>query len=222
MNTGSAQEWDKYWAGHEKSLFGEGSRIYRKYILSFYVKKVLGLYFKREGFFMDCGSGSSESSMRLTSFNKKYIAFDISKYAVQKAAYKFSNITGVVGDIFRLPYKSESISGIYNLGVMEHFFQEDLISILNEFYRVLIPGSHVVLFWPCNYSPFNLVMDSITFFMVKICRVNFWYTPDECTRLSSKKHAKSIIDKTDFNIETIHFSFGDLFTHYVVVAKKTG
>jgi len=220
LKTESVLEWDKYWVGHEKSLFGEGSRIYRKYILSFYVKKILGLYFKREGFFVDCGSGSSESSMRLTSFNKRYIAFDISKYAVQKACNRFSSLTGTVGDMFRLPYKDGSISGIYNLGVMEHFILEDLVAILNEFYRVLIPGSYVVLFWPCRFSPFNLVMDSITFLMTKICRVKFWYTPDEFTRLSSKKHAKSIMDKTGFSLEAIHFSFGDLFSHYVVVAKK--
>lgn len=220
MKTESVLEWDKYWVGHEKSLFGEGSRIYRKYILSFYVKKILGLYFKREGFFMDCGSGSSESSMRLTSFNKRYIAFDISKYAVRKACNRFSNLTGTVGDMFRLPYKDGSISGIYNLGVMEHFLQEDLVTILNGFYRVLKPGSYIVLFWPCRFSPFNLVMDSITFFMAKICRVKFWYTPDEFTRLASKKHAKSIMDETSFSLEAIHFSFGDLFSHYVVVAKK--
>jgi ubiquinone/menaquinone biosynthesis C-methylase UbiE len=220
LKTESVLEWDKYWVGHEKSLFGEGSRIYRKYILSFYVKKILGLYFKREGFFVDCGSGSSESSMRLTSFNKRYIAFDISKYAVRKACNRFSSLTGTVGDMFRLPYKDGSISGIYNLGVMEHFLLEDLVAILNEFYRVLIPGSYVVLFWPCRFSPFNLVMDSITFLMTKICRVKFWYTPDEFTRLTSKKHAKSVMDKTGLSLETIHFSFGDLFSHYVVVAKK--
>ncbi|MBT6053564.1 MAG: class I SAM-dependent methyltransferase [Lentimicrobiaceae bacterium] len=222
MKTESVLEWDKYWVGHEKTLFGEGSRIYRKYILSFYVKKILGLYFKQKGFFMDCGSGSSESSMRLIPFEKKYIAFDVSKYAVRKACNRFSNLKGVVGDIYKLPYKDESISGIYNLGVMEHFLQEDIVAILNEFYRVMIPGSCIVLFWPYRFSPFNMVMDSITFLMTRICRVKFWYTPDEFTRLTSKKHAKSIMDKTSFSIETIHFSIGDLFSHYVVVAKKAG
>ena len=62
---------------------------------------------------MDCGSGSSESSMRLIPFEKKYIAFDVSKYAVRKACNRFSNLKGVVGDIYKLPYKDESISGIY-------------------------------------------------------------------------------------------------------------
>ena len=222
MKIETVLEWDKYWVGHEKSFFGEGSRIFRKYILSSYVKKILDLYFMQEGFFMDCGSGSSESSMRLSSFNKRYIAFDISKYTVRKACNRFSFLNGVVGDIFKLPYKEGSISGIYNLGVMEHFLQENLVTILNEFYRVLIPGSYVVLFWPCRFSPFNLVMDSITFFMTRICRVKFWYTPDEFTRLTSKNHAKSIMGKTSFSFEAIHFSFGDLFSHYVVVAKKAG
>tara|TARA_B100000315_G_scaffold79965_1_gene73253 strand:+ start:38 stop:235 length:198 start_codon:yes stop_codon:yes gene_type:complete len=65
-------------------------------------------------------------------------------------------------------------------------------------------------------------MDSITLFVTGICRVKFWYTPDEFTRLTSKKHAKSIINKTRLSFEAIHFSFDGLFSHHVVVAKKNG
>jgi len=52
--------------------------------------------------------------------------------------------------------------------------------------------------------------------------VKFWYTPDEFTKLTSKKHAKSIINKTRLSFEAIHFSFDGLFSHHVVVAKKNG
>jgi len=38
--------------------------------------------------------------------------------------------------------------------------------------------------------------------------------------LNSKEHALSIINNTSFKMEKIYFSFHDLFTHYIVVAKK--
>jgi hypothetical protein len=43
--------------------------------------------------------------MRLPSFNERYIVFYISKCAVRKTCNRFSFLNGVVGDIFRLPYK---------------------------------------------------------------------------------------------------------------------
>lgn len=220
MNANSVQEWEKYWVGHEGSLFGKASRIYRKYILSYHVKRILGLYFQQNGFYVDCGSGSSESSMRLEAINKSYIALDKSHQTLKKAVSKFDNLTGIAGDIFHLPYKSESIAGIYNLGVMEHFNQSEIVDVLNEFHRVLKKDSFIILFWPYKNGFIQRMLDSVTYFLTKICRIKFWYTPEEITRLNSKDHALSIIKNTSFEMEKIYFSFHDLFTHYIVVAKK--
>ncbi len=99
MKNSGEQEWEKYWVSHEKSLFGKASRFYRKYILSHYVKRILDLHFTVDGFFLDCGSGSSESSMRLQAADKKYLALDTSYYAVRRAVGQFVNLRGIIGDI---------------------------------------------------------------------------------------------------------------------------
>ena len=158
--------------------------------------------------------------MRLKDINKSYIALDKSHLALRNAVNKCDSLIGIAGDIFHLPYKSESIAGIYNLGVMEHFNQSDIVDILNEFHRVLKKDSFIILFWPYQNGFIQLVLDCITYFLTKICRIEFWYTPEEITRLNSKAHAYSIIKNTNFRMEKIHFSYGDFFTHYVVVAKK--
>ena len=220
MKSSYEQEWEKYWLTHEKSLFGKVSSFYRKNILSHYVKKVLDLYFLQSGYYVDCGSGSSESSMRLNASEKNYIAFDVSGNAVSRAIERFENIEGIVGDVFHLPFKDKSISGIYNLGVMEHFYENELTCILKEFSRVLKEDSYVVLFWPYQNGFSQVVLDSIGFFLTKVLRKKFWYTPSEITRLKSKAHARLLINNTGLLMERIHFSYGDFFTHYVVVAKK--
>ena len=220
MKSKDLQEWEKYWSTHQSSLFGNISSIYRKYLLSRYVKRILDLHFDREGFFVDCGSGSAESSMRLEKSGRDYLALDFSYEAVRDTVKKFGHLRGICGDIFHLPFRDETIEGIYNLGVMEHFYQGDIVAIMKEFHRVLRKDSCIVLFWPCEYGFSQLVLDSISFFLNKVCRIAFWYTPAERTRLRSKEHAQSIVKKTDFQIEKIYFSWGDLFTHYVVVARK--
>ena len=50
--------------------------------------------------------------------------------------------------IFALPQADESVDGVYNLGVLEHFTGEDIRSILREFHRVLRVGGKVLVFWP--------------------------------------------------------------------------
>lgn len=57
------------------------------------------------------------------------------------------------GDILSLDYPADSFDGVYNLGVMEHFSEEEIRQALREFYRVLRPGGRVVLFWPPKKSP---------------------------------------------------------------------
>ncbi|MBU1061647.1 MAG: class I SAM-dependent methyltransferase [Candidatus Omnitrophica bacterium] len=40
------------------------------------------------------------------------------------------------GDVFRLPIKNSSIDGIYNLGLVEHFTENEIIEMLKEYQRL--------------------------------------------------------------------------------------
>ena len=54
-----------------------------------------------------------------------------------------------IGNIFNLKKsKQKNFDGIYNLGVMEHFLEDDILKILNEFNKVLKINGKIILFWP--------------------------------------------------------------------------
>ena len=65
----------------------------------------------------------------------------------------------VGGDIRALPFRDGSLSGLWNLGVMEHFPKEDGIAILREFRRVTRPGGTLVIceFSSPTWTPFRTV-----------------------------------------------------------------
>ena len=54
--------------------------------------------------------------------------------------------------IFSVPVPDSSFDGIYNLGVMEHFTEDEIMGILKEFHRVLKSNGKIILFWPPEYG----------------------------------------------------------------------
>jgi ubiquinone/menaquinone biosynthesis C-methylase UbiE len=78
-----------------------------------------------------CGSGQVDeyivNYIRIT-------ALDISPNALR--IYKKihgEKCSTVLGTIFELPFPDQSFDGIYNLGVMEHFTEDDIQKILRSF-----------------------------------------------------------------------------------------
>ena len=141
-------EWDAYWNKKEKQtylLYDAIAYFYRNNIikpsLSYYLKKI----FKENSFLLHAGCGSGQVDENLSN-NFCIHAMDISKQAL--ICYKKSNHNTAVfqGNIFNIPAKDETYDGIYNLGVMEHFYEQDLLKILKEFNRVLKSGGVIVLF----------------------------------------------------------------------------
>jgi len=213
------KEWEDYWNKSE-TLFGKICHLDRIYVISFYVKHILDKYFPKKGIFVEAGSGSAESSMRIEKYERKFYALDISEKALKMAKKIKIFDKRIKADIFHMPFKKESIKGIWNLGVMEHFDEKEIIKIMNEFHRVLKKDSYVILFWPPIFGAATIVMNSIEFIMNKIFRRNIRLRPEEKTQIKSIKHMKRLIGKTKFSLYNWHFSYKDLFTHLVIVCKK--
>lgn len=214
------KEWEKYWGKQKNSFFGRLASFYRKKVLANAVEYYTEKYFPKSGLFLECGSGSSQSSVKLRKHNRTYIAVDISGKAL-KEARKIPQISKVlVADIRKLPYKNESVEGIWNLGVMEHFTEKQIQQILNEFYRVLKKNRTAILFWPPVFGSSQIALGFVEWLMHLFTRKKFKFFPDEFTRLKSRSHAESIISRTNFRIRRIDFSFRDFFTHMVLVLEK--
>ncbi len=219
----TTEGWDGYWHSKKRAgglVYDLIAMFYRKFI----IKPNLGRFFARhfdarsDVVHAGCGSGQVD-----TDLNQRFTitALDISPNAL--SIYERVNKNNprlMLGDIFALPFDSESRDGIYNLGVMEHFTEEDIQRILGEFHRVLKPGGKVLIFWPPEYGLSVIFLKFVHFVLNRVLKKNIQLHPDEITRIQSRKHAYRIFEQAKFTV--VDYSFGprDAFTYAVIVATK--
>lgn len=176
-------------------------------------------YFPNKGFFLECGSGTSESSSKIGKLERNLIALDISQEPL-KIAKKIKIIDSCVcGDIFNLPFSNESIEGIWNTGVMEHFKEEEIVEILYDFRRVLKDGSFCVLFWPWRFGPAHLGIEITERLLKFFLDEKIQIFPKEYT-LFNKGKVQILLQKAGFRQFYFHLSIYGGFLHWVVVCKK--
>jgi ubiquinone/menaquinone biosynthesis C-methylase UbiE len=214
------KQWNKYWtkASAKKSFLGGIFTWYRKQVLARGVYYYHEQFFAKEGLFLECGSGSSQTSIQLKKHNRTYVAIDISEEALEEAK-KIPLIDKTVrADIRNLPFEDNSVDGVWNLGVMEHFLKEDIFKILEEFKRVLKKEGTIILFWPVTYSPAHIFFE-IIISLGRLIKKKIKFFPDEPSVLHSKKEARDYMEKAGF-ISKEFFNFRDGFTHIVIVARK--
>ncbi len=217
------QDWDIYWSDKDKSsnvaydfLAGIYRRLIVKNILNHFIKKhfTKGQKVLHAG----CGSGQVDTDIR------KLIditAFDISAHALR--IYKKvngENCTAVQGSIFSMPFEDNSFDGLYNLGVVEHFTQDEIQQLLIECKRVIKSDGKIVVLWPPVFGFTVFILDSAHFILNKIFKMNIKFHPDEITRAKSRKHATETFELAGFNVLEYYFGIKDIFTQVVVVAQK--
>ena len=214
-----SNEWDEHWSRSFVSL-NSVFKFYRKYVMSNALSFFFEKYFPREGIFVECGSGTSLTSYRVKKHKRKLIALDISEKALQEAK-KIDKIDFFVhADTLNLPFKSGSVDGIWNLGVLEHFTKNEIDKALKEYLRVLKKNSYVILFWPPVYSSTGIAYRAIEKLIKFMTGKNFAFYPDEVSRLSSKRNAISIMQRNGFKDCEVYFPWRNCFGDLVIVAKK--
>lgn len=215
----SENEWDEHWSRQFVSL-NNLFKLYRKHVMSNALSYFFEKFFPKQGIFAECGSGSSLTTSMVRKHKRKLIALDISANALKEARAVDKLDFFIHGDTLRLPFKSGSIDGIWNLGVMEHFTQEDIDKAMKEYLRVLKKGSYAILFWPPVYSStgiaYRIVEGAIKIFTGKAFR----FYPDEISRLHSKKEGRNIMMRNGFSSCKVYFPWRNCFGDLVVVAKK--
>jgi dolichol-phosphate mannosyltransferase len=219
------EDWDAYWNEQKNSaggfLYDTIAAFYRKFIirriLNYFVKK----YFKPKSQILHagCGSGQVDEDIRdiinITGLDISPNALKVNE-KVNQGKCKL-----VLGDIFALPFPDKEMDGIYNLGVMEHFTEEDIGKILAEFRRTLKDDGRLIIFWPPEFGLSVMFLKAVKFFLEKILRrKNVKIHPDEISRIKSKKYAVDIFSRSGFKVLKYYFGPKDLFTYAVIVAEK--
>lgn len=213
------KKWNEHWEKTNESFFGKILSVFRKLVLAHAVRHYHDKFFPEKGIFLETGCGTSQTSIKINKRKRKYVAIDISEEALKEAKKigLFDNF--LKADIRNLPYKDESIDGVWNLGVMEHFSRKEIQKILKETKRVLKKGSVAVLFWPYRYAPYQILLKSISF-IGSLFGKKIVFFPNEPNQLKSKKQAKEAVLKAGFSECKVYYNIRDLFSHMVVVCRK--
>ncbi|WP_141730830.1 glycosyltransferase [Oligoflexus tunisiensis] len=219
-----SQGWEEYWDSQYRMgrlIYDAIAAFYRKFIIKPTLNHFIKKHFTPKTNILHAGCGSGQVDTDIREY-VKITGLDISREALR--FYKRTNQDRckiLHGSIFEIPLPSDSVDGIYNLGVMEHFTEEEIQKILKEFHRVLRPQGRMVIFWPPEFGLSVLFFKALTLFFMKVLRKKqVKFHPDEITRVRSKAHVKSLFESANFRVKEYYFGVRDVFTYSIISVEK--
>lgn len=218
------QNWDGYWSAKDNKptllLYDLIAAFYRKFIIKPTLNHFILSNFNAESRLLHAGCGSGQVDRDIGE-KIGISALDISPAAL--SIYKKANkhyCELIHGSIFDMPVPDNSFDGIYNLGVMEHFTEEEIAKILLEFNRVLKQGGKIVLFWPPEFGLSVMVLKFAHFVLNRVLKKNIFLHPAEITRVRSRRQIEGYLKSAGFRLIRYSFGIRDLFAHVVVIGEK--
>ncbi len=221
------QGWDPYWTrGQEKSrrAYAFVASLYRRLAIRRNLNHFIHKHFVPGAQLLHAGCGSGQVDSEL-SREMRITAVDISLPALE--SYRRNNPGAEAirrGDILHLDeVAGGSFDGAYNLGVVEHFTQDQIVQILREMGRTVKPGGKVVIFWPHRRATsvfvLRLIHRVLDLFHGKgeeVVRLH----PPEISLLQSRDQARDVVERAGFNLVEYYFGMRDLLVQAVVVGCK--
>jgi dolichol-phosphate mannosyltransferase len=218
------KEWDLYWSDRKKGggrLYDLVAEFYRVYIIKRTLNHFVDKHFRRNARVLHAGCGSGRVDTDVASrVSVAAIDFSVPALRIYRGIHQDSSQI-FCGDILGLPVRSESLDGVYNLGVMEHFTATEIRTILLEFNRILKPDGKILLFWPPEFGLSVMFLKFVHFFLNNVLGKNVKLHPDETTRVRSRRHVREMIEDAGFSVIEYYFGVRDLFTYSVIVASKS-
>ena len=216
------QEWDEYWVKAPRThnrAYGKIAVFYRKYIIKSNLNRYFLRYFRNKTTILHAGCGGGQVEEGIID-SKSVIGLDISAnaLALYKKNHQDSNL--IRGDVISTGFKDGSFDGIYNLGVMEHFSEDDINRILREFHRILKNDGVIILFWPPRYGLTVLFLKGVHYFFNSVLGKKIQLHPPEPSLIRSKRHAEAMVRLAGFWLVAYDFKFADLFTYAVLILEK--
>jgi dolichol-phosphate mannosyltransferase len=213
------QGWAGYWSrksGPGLMVYDLVAAFYRKYIIRPALNHYIRKYFRNGASLLHAGCGSGQVDRELGR-TMAITALDISPEAL--SIYRRSNPAArelIHGSIFDIPAGEGTFDGAYNLGVMEHFTEPQIVEILRQMRRVVKPGGRIVLFWPPEFGLSVNVIRVIHFLLHRVLRKQVSLHPPEITRVTSRRQVERLLADGGFRLAGYHFGPRDVFTHVIV------
>ena len=217
------QNWDTYW--NDKSdtggvVYETIAGVYRRGILRRNLNAAIRSAFPPGSSLLHAGCGSGQVDTDLQK-EMRITALDISPAALRRYARNNPRAVEIKhGSIFHLPFADASFDGVYNLGVVEHFEQADIVRIFSEFSRVLRPDGKVVIFWPHARATSVFVLKFFHHLMRWCSGSTRPLHPPELSLLTSRSWAAEIVAKSGLEMSDYKFGRADFFVQAVIFAEK--
>ena len=223
-NLTDPQNWDAYW--NESGETGNPvyeiiAGVYRRGLIKRNLEKAIRRVFLPGSSLLHAGCGSGQVDTDIQN-EMKITALDISKGALGLYSRNNKNAAAIVhGSIFDLPFADATFDGIYNLGVMEHFTENEITRILRELRRVLKPNGKIVLFWPHAHATSVLFLRLCHQFLRSAMKSNKQLHPPEISHMQSRRHAEEILASAGLNLADYGFSPSDLYVQAILTATAS-
>jgi dolichol-phosphate mannosyltransferase len=217
--------WNTYWAGKshervERSVYDVFARFYRNYLIKPSLNRVIKQNFGPKAHLLHAGCGGGEVDADVVNY-AAITALDISPNAIELYRRRHGDVVEtMVGDIFDLSTTQRKFDGVYNLGVMEHFSEEQIRMILRQFNACLDRGGKIVLFWPPVFGLSVIALKIIHFVLNGILRRDIALHPPEPTKVRSRRQVTALLEASGFTFERMSFGISDAFTYVVVIGSK--
>lgn len=223
-NLDDPQHWNQYWTRQSAKqvhvIYNKIASFYRNFIILPSLNRCIDQNVSRNSLLLHAGCGGGQVDRNVCT-QQNVLALDISDAALEMYAEENSQVKSLIhGSIFAIPLEDESLDGVYNLGVMEHFSEDEIEQILMEFNRVLKPGGKVMLFWPPRFGLSVIVLRVVHYLLNNMLKRNVQLHPEEITHIRSKHHAYNILNRSNFRLVQYNFNIRDVFTHAIIVGIK--
>jgi len=218
------QGWDSYWEkkqNHGALAYEAIATLYRNLIIKSRLNAVIQREFPLGSKLLHAGCGSGQVDADLHDY-AQITAVDVSVPALQ--IYQRENPKAHAirhASIFELPFENDSFDGVYNLGVVEHFEQEELSRVFDELHRVLKPRGKFVIFWPHAYATSVMVLNGVHWVLNDILKKDTRLHPPEVSLVHSRRQAQELLAGAGFTLRSFDFGPKDLFVQAVVVAERS-
>ena len=211
------KDWSDHWKATD-SIFHKVKQFMRIYMTGPVLSKALKPYLSEaKKVFLEAGSGLSETSTLLDFKHHLYISLDISDVALTK---NVNDQIKLQGDLFNIPILPEKIDYIFNVGVHEHYTDEQNKQILKEFHRILNNQGLIILLWPKYFGPLMLVAKIINFSLSILLRKKFEIWPNQINEIINLNITEKLLTESGFCKKSSFVSFFDLFSTQVLIFEK--
>ena len=216
-----SSDWDHYWKlqARGQKAYGFVANLYRKYIIKGTLNQHVLRNFSENSLLLHAGSGSGEVDLDVCQ-TMEVVAIDFSPHALTTYTECHPDAKSLAqADIFRLPFPAATFDGVFNLGVMEHFNDVEMVIALNELRRIIKNNGRILLFWPPRWGLSVFVLRSVHSIARAIFKKELNLHPAELNLLKSRRHCRTFCSAA--GLEIIGFQFGprDLFTHQIVTLR---